>query len=128
MLDRMRRQLEDVGGMEGPTGGGLGTNVDVADRGDEFEVTADVPGFERDDIDLRVADGTLHISAQRSETAGDSDADYIRQERRDRSVGRSVRLPEPVEAEEASAQYRNGVLSVTLPKAGPSSGESIDID
>lgn len=131
MFERMRRQFEETYlPRSGEEGAGVSAmSVDVADRGDAFEVTADAPGFEKEDIDLRVSDNTLHVSARREEEREESDESYIRQERRGQSFSRSIRLPEPVRSDEASARYANGVLTVTLPKADPSArGESIDIE
>lgn len=99
-------------------GGGLA--VDVADEGDSFVLTADLPGFERDDIDVEVHERTLRIDAtHQSETEQEREADenYIRRERSKRSLSRSVTLPEDVDEGAASAAFENGVLTVTLPKS-----------
>lgn len=130
MFERMRRQFEESYLPSGDRGAGVSAmSVDVADRGDEFEVTADAPGFEKSDIELRVSDNTLHVSARREEERHEGDESYIRQERHGRSFSRSIRLPEPVRSQDASARYANGVLTVTLPKADPSArGESIEIE
>jgi HSP20 family protein len=104
-------------------------SVDLADHDDEFEVTADLPGYDREDIDLTVADRTLRISAERDESMKEDDGNYLRRERRRHSVSRSLSLPEDVEEEEASAAYTNGVLTVTLPKAtSDEDSRSIDIN
>ena len=105
-------------------------SIDLADNEDSFEVTADLPGYDREDIDLSVADRTLRISAERDESTEESDEDgnYLRRERHRQSVSRSLSLPEDVEEDDASAAYTNGVLTVTLPKAtSDSDSRSIDI-
>lgn len=110
------------GGFEGlePMGGGLA--VDLADFGDAFEVTADVPGYASDDIEVTLPDPrTVRIAAaaeaenEREERA--DDYRYIKRERSERSLNRSVSLPADVTEEEASATHENGVLTVRLPKA-----------
>ncbi|WP_255291591.1 Hsp20/alpha crystallin family protein [Natrinema sp. CBA1119] len=132
----MQRQLEDVldawdGDRYGPTTeiATAGMGIDLADRGDEFVLTADVPGFETDDIDLRLADDTLHITAERTkESTEEENESYIRNERTRRSMSRAVQLPESVDEEAVEASYRNGVLTVTLPKTEPTEPEETSID
>jgi len=102
--------------------------VDLADRGDEYVLTADVPGFERDDIDFRFADDTLYITAEyeradREEADEAEETRYLKSERERRTMKRSIRLPESVDEEAVKATYQNGVLTVTLPKA-----EQTDVD
>ena len=102
--------------------------VDLADRGDEYVLTADVPGFERYDINLRFADDTLYITAEyeradREEADEAEETRYLKSERERRTMKRSIRLPESVDEEAVKATYQNGVLTVTLPKA-----EQTDVD
>jgi HSP20 family protein len=132
MIERMSRQFEaSMGGagMEQLTGGGA--SVDVADRGDQFVVTADLPGYRKEDRDVTLRGDQLQIRGEREESSEEGDGDeghYIRKERRHESVSRSVSLPEAVEEESVSAQYRNGVLTVTLPKRGVAGDDSHQID
>lgn len=134
MLDRLQREIERATrGIESPSGSG-GPAVDVADRDDEYVVTADLPGFDRDDIDVSLVDRSLRIDAEHSsETETERDeaeeaVTYVRRERRQRSVSRTVRLPGPVDAESVSAAYSNGVLSVTLPKTSMDDGHRIEVE
>ena len=119
-----------MGGSELGTLTGGGAAVDVADREGELVVTADLPGFRREDIDLTLRDDELHVEAEHREESEESgeDGHYIRKERRHQSVSRSVTLPEAVEAERASAQFQNGVLTVTLPKQHEEGEGSTRID
>lgn len=104
--------------------------VDFKDEGEELVLTAELPGFEEDDIDARVADRTLRIAAEHEEeTEEETEGEYIRQERRHASVTRSIRLPEAVDKEGISATYNNGVLTVRMPKRDPvTEGTEIDIN
>ena len=125
-FDRMGRGLESVGTQDQMA-------VDVADDNEEYTLTADLPGFDREDIELTVADSMVTITAEHTHDQNDTSEDgaYIHRERRTASVQRRVRLPDAVDDEAASASYHNGVLSVTLPKQSTvaiEDGRRIDIE
>ena len=105
-------------------------SVDVADTGDEIVVTADLPGFAEEDIDLRADEESVTLSADAETEAVEEDVNYHRKERSHQSVSRRVRLPEAVDAASATASYTNGVLTVTLPKLDPDApgGHEIDVE
>lgn len=128
-LDSLSSQLTETGASaEADVSEFFGRiSVDVSEDDDAFIVTADLPGFERDDIDITVRDTTLHLRARHQSASEDSENEYHRRERARRSVSRTVRLPGPVEVNEASAEFNNGVLTITLPKAETESGHSVDI-
>ena len=130
LIERMNRQFGDLSrSFEGePMLSDV--SADVADQGDQLVVTADLPGFSGDDIDLRVDRESLTVSAEYENEESEETAQFHRQERRRESVRRQLPLPEAVEAAEASATYNNGVLTVTLPKIDPesSSGYQIDVE
>ena len=130
LFDRMNRQFEQSGDAEGGMWGMNRMSIDVEDRDDELIVTADLPGFEKEDLEVKLSEDVLKIEADReeqTEQTGD-EGEYIRQERRQRSMSRSVRLPEPVNEDEVDARYKNGVLTITLPKRhADSESRSIDI-
>jgi HSP20 family protein len=136
MFERMNRQFGELSQGEGgqlptTTGGPQSVSMDVAEQDEEYVVTADLPGLEKDDIDLSISERTLRVSAEREESTDESDEEgtYIRRERRRQSVSRAITLPEEVSEENASAAYNNGVLTVTLPKRDRSSdSRSIDIN
>lgn len=116
MLERMSSQFERMDARSFDPGVSMyGINVDVRVAGDEIVVAADLPGFEKDDIDLSVSERTLTISAEREMDESDESGEYLRRERRSASLRRSVTLPEDVDEEHCSATYTNGVLTVTLP-------------
>jgi HSP20 family protein len=112
-------------------------DVDIAEYDDELVVMADLPGYDREDIDVRAADGRLTITAERDEmvrddgdAAGNDAGRYLRRERRHESVTRTIDLPSSVVEAEADATYRHGVLTVTLPKVAEDTdhGHRIDIE
>ena len=129
MFDRLSRQFEEAtGGWQADEDwlsarGREAMAADVADAGDEFVVTVDVPGYDRDEVTVEVSDHTLHVEATHEESAEETDEDgegtYLRRERAHRSLRRSIRLPDEVVPENVSARLRNGVLSVHVAKADP---------
>lgn len=133
MFERMNRQFSELSEgdqLPAPTSSSPGTvSMDVAEQTDEYVVTADLPGFEKDDIDLSISERTLRVSAEHEESTDEEDEEgtYLRRERRRQSVSRAITLPEEVAEEDASAAYNNGVLTVTLPKHDRS-GDSRSID
>jgi len=128
-IERMSKGFE--GGMA-PTFG-ESVPVDVADRDGKYVVTADLPGFTAEDIEVTLDDGVLRIEADREggahEESVDEEGHYIFRERTRTSVARSVRLPEAVDEESVSANHSNGVLTVELPKHRHSDeGHSIEVE
>lgn len=128
LFERMSEQVEPG---EWQRWGVRDISVDLIDRGDGFELHADLPGYDRSDIDLTLSEGRLRIEAVREIDVIDEDSEdrYVLRERAKDSVSRSVRLPEPIDDSEAVARYRNGVLTITLPKEEPAGeGTRIDIE
>lgn len=87
------------------------SNLDVETTGEGYVVMADLPGFEREDLDLQFADGVLSITGEIDVTEDDEGS----WRRRSRSVHEQLALPKPVVTEEISAVYHNGVLEIHLP-------------
>jgi HSP20 family protein len=123
LYDRMSQELGE-GAFAGVSGS---VPVDIEDREDAFVVTADVPGFSKEEFDVTLADRTLRIDAEREESAEEIEADFVRRERSRTSASRSVRLPETVDEEGITATYDRGVLTVTLPKLG-GDGHRIEVE
>lgn len=117
LFDRLNSGFGDLG-RELETGiGSSNVLVDVADADDEVVVTADLPGYDKSDVDVSVKGRQLRIAADStSESTSGDDENYYRRERSRRRVSRTVPLPVDVDESGASATYENGVLTVTLPK------------
>jgi HSP20 family protein len=97
--------------------GGAGVPVDVLDAGDAIEVTADLPGYETEDIDVQLRDGRrLTIAAEASEETEHEEGRFVTRERTQRATSRTITLPEAVDEAGTEAAYTNGVLTIRLPK------------
>ena len=87
---------------------------------DHFEITADIPGFTKDQVNVEVSDGVVTISAEKSEEkTEDSDKEGVKWHRVERSSGslrRQVKLPATANLDAINAATDNGVLTVTVPK------------
>ncbi len=94
-----------------------GFGTDITDEGDSYKLTADLPGFSKDDIKIDIEDNTLTLSAERHSEHEDKDkkGKYIRCERSYGSYSRSFSL-NGIEPEAIKAKYDNGVLTIDLPK------------
>lgn len=106
--------------------------IDLVERDDEFVVTVDLPGFEREEVDVEVTDHTLRIEAEKEEVTDEERAEgegrFIRHERRHESTRRSIRLPDAVDTENVSARMKNGVLTVTMPRHEAEEAKGIEIE
>ncbi len=91
--------------------------LDVFDDKDSFVVKAELPGLKKEDIDLALHDGVLTISGERKHEREAKDGGTFRSERYFGKFQRSVTLPAAVDASKVQASYKDGVLSVELPKA-----------
>jgi HSP20 family protein len=90
--------------------------VDVVENENELVLTADLPGINQEDIDVRVEDGTLTIKGKRDFAEEDKAKGYHRIERSYGSFVRCFSLPDSVDPEKIGADYKNGVLTVTVAK------------
>ncbi len=110
-LDELQRRFfsdEDFGGF----------STDIIDKGDSFCLKADLPGFKKEDIHVDVDGNRLTISAERNYEDKDEQEGYIRRERSYGSYSRTFDISEIV-ADEITADYTDGVLTLNLPKTQP---------
>ncbi|MCM1131837.1 MAG: Hsp20/alpha crystallin family protein [Ruminococcus flavefaciens] len=103
--------------------GSMSTNVfrtDITDAGEKYIMESELPGFEKEDIKIDISGDYITISAQHKtdDTKKDENCKYIRRERSYGSFKRSFGISD-VNAEEISAEYKNGVLTIELPKKKP---------
>jgi len=91
--------------------------VDIVEKDNAFQVTAELPGLESKDIDLQLSDGVLTIKGEKNEEKEEKTKDRYVSERRYGSFRRSLQVPASVESDKVEASYKSGVLTVTLPKS-----------
>jgi HSP20 family protein len=90
--------------------------VDIKEEGDNLVVTTDLPGINKEDIEISLKDDMLEISAKSGEEKETEEEGYIRRERSYTRFYRAVSLPTSVKEESGTAKMENGVLTITLPK------------
>ncbi len=100
--------------------------INVYDQGSATVLTAEVPGVESKDLELTVMGDSLTLKGERKNDAGEKER-YYRRERPMGTFMRTVTLPAPVKADSAKAEYRDGVLRVTLEKAEEAKARKVKI-
>ena len=90
--------------------------VNVTETENEYKVTAELPGIEPGDIDLNFSGGALTIKGEKKQEHEEKEQGYYRMERSYGQFRRSVQLPEGVDGDKIDASFKNGVLTVTVPK------------
>ena len=101
--------------------------VDIYETPNELVVKADLPDVNEKDIDVRVENNLLTIRGERKFEKSVSEENFLRVERSYGSFSRSFSLPNTVNAEAIGAEYKNGVLTVTLPKREESKPRQVKV-
>ncbi|AGC67991.1 heat shock protein Hsp20 [Thermoclostridium stercorarium subsp. stercorarium DSM 8532] len=110
-------------------GKNISPRVDVYDTEDKIVVKAEIPGVSKEDLNIYVDENTVRISGQTKRENEFNDENLYHSERYYGSFSRTIPLPVQVKSDEAEASYRDGLLSITLPKAEPAKnrGRKIEI-
>ena len=90
--------------------------VDIVEHEKDYQITAELPGMEEKDIELKVANGVMTIRGEKKEEKEEKKKDYYLSERRYGAFQRSFSLPNGADADKIEASFKKGVLTVTLPK------------
>jgi HSP20 family protein len=101
--------------------------MDIGETDKAIEITAELPGLEKKDVELNVADNLLTIRGEKKNEREEKNKDYHLVERSYGSFSRSVELPAGVNVDNITAEIANGVLKVTVQKPAPKQAKQIEI-
>jgi HSP20 family protein len=101
--------------------------INVAETDKELAVSAELPGMVEKDIEISVSDGTLTLKGEKKEEKEEKEKNYYRVERSTGYFHREIPLPCDVDADHADATFKNGVLTVKLPKTQKAKGRKLEV-
>jgi HSP20 family protein len=101
--------------------------VDIHEDEKGYKMEVELPGLTEKDIELKVENNVLSISSKKEDVKEEKNKDYVRKERRSYSFSRSFSLPDTVKTDKIEANFKNGLLNITIPKAPESKPKLIDV-
>jgi len=122
-LSRSRGEEEEI-----LAAGAWRPTVDIYEALDRIVLRADLPGVLQEDVDLRIENGTLRLRGERRMPDGAKPEEYLRIERPFGSFVRGFALPSSVDTSKVRAEFKSGVLEVTLPKRQESQARPVTIE
>jgi HSP20 family protein len=142
MIERFEREFEDF--WQGPPrmrrwmqlrhefpimpfGETMLPSVDLEDRGKDYSLTVDLPGFNKENIEIEVADDSVIIHTKKTAAEEEKKRNYVRRERATQTYYRRIQLPEKVRSEDAKASLNNGILKVVLSKKEPKETKKLTV-
>ena len=128
----LREEMDDLmgrffGGDESWLAGRISPSVDLSETDTAVQVAMDLPGVKPHEIDIHLSGNTLNVRGERKEEKEEKGKTYHRVERRSGSFARSITLPCAVNEDEVAAEYKEGVLAVTLPKSEEAKSRKIEV-
>lgn len=132
-VSQLRDEMEDLferfagNGGEGFSSGMLSVPMDMSETEDQLQLRLDLPGVDPKNIDVQVNGNMLTISGSRQEEEEKSGETFHRIERRSGRFFRSVSLPCPVQEDQVDANYRDGVLNISVPKREEAKSRRIEV-
>ena len=102
-------------------------SVDLIERDDEILVRAEMPGVEKKDLEITVNDNRLTIKGTAHSEQKEEKGEYYRREMRRGTYCRSITLPSSVNGDKAKANFRDGILEITLPRTKPAKRQRIKV-
>ncbi len=134
VFDNFKKDIESVysrwqfpfGEFSFPTLFGKDTLVplcDMEDKGDRYEVQLEVPGIEKDRLNIKATKNTVEIEGEQKEKTEEKGKDYVYNERSYRSIYRKIPIPDEIIPSQIEAKMNNGILSIILPKKTPTKPE-----
>ena len=136
-LNDLQREIDRVFGRFFPSTDGDGESTsrqavwaprtDLSETEDSYRLQLDVPGLSKEDLNINYKDNQLTVSGERTSERTDEDEEYVRVERSFGQFYRSFTLPRTVNAENITASYENGVLTISVPKTEKEKSRQIEI-
>jgi len=137
VVDSLRREMNDAfsrffpslfeDGQEGKTSVMWNPRMDLSETDEAFLVQMDLPGLKKDEITVNVADHQLTVSGERKEEKKEEKENFLRVERSSGSFFRSLTLPSAVNEDAIQAEFKDGVLTITIPKTEESKSRRIEV-
>lgn len=101
--------------------------IDISETEDQFLITAEIPGIEKENIDITLNNGRLTISGERSFSEEEEDKKFHRVETKFGSFRRAFHLPENIDEDSIDASYNNGLLDISINKIEANKNKKIEI-
>jgi len=121
---RFDRPFEEIGGFSAP---GMAAS-DVVETDGSVEVSVELPGLDEKDVEVTLSGDTLTIKGEKKVERQDEKKGFYLSERSYGSVFRAIPLPSGVDTDKAEAKFKNGVLTVTLPKSAEAASRSKKVE
>jgi HSP20 family protein len=102
--------------------------VDIVEKDKAYEITAELPGLDERNIDVKLSDDVLTITGEKREEKEEKKTDYHVSERRYGSFQRSFTVPSGVDTDKIEANFKNGILTISLPKSAQAQKSEKKID
>jgi HSP20 family protein len=102
--------------------------VDLIDAGGEYRLMVEMPGIKREDVNIEVGEKDVQISAETKQEEEGGEGGYIRRERRYSKIYRKIPLPNGVRTDGTSAEMKDGLLMIRLPKISPQEKRSKKVE
>ena len=108
--------------------GAWAPRVDIAETNGELKVVAELPGMKRNDVSVRIENNVLTLKGEKKQEEEKKGTNYYRIERRYGTFTRSFALPNTVDTNKVKAAFKDGVLTITLPKTEEAKGKEVSIE
>jgi len=102
-------------------------DIDLVENEKDYQIKADLPGFNKKDVNIAIDNNSLVIEANREEKKEKEEGSYYRCERYSGNYKRSIALTEKCDVKSINAEFKNGVLTITIPKTEPEPAQKIQI-
>ena len=126
LLDNVSHWFDDFF-VEPTFGGSFLPAVDVRETDSDYLMEVELPGLTEKDVEVKLDNNLLTISSKRDEKKEEKKNGYVMRERRASSFSRSFVLPDAVDREKISAEFKNGILNLSFPKVPAAQPKTIEV-